>query len=148
VTLPYISPHFSFEELTITGVASLQAENRVRALAYVPALQALAIGLLEPLRAAFSRPVVIHSGFRCLALNTRIGGSKTSQHMAGEAADLHVDGVSLHEVFDWVRSQPWSWGQVILEGHTPATPSWVHLSTGGRCEALTFDGAHYRRLEA
>lgn len=32
----------------------------------------------------------INSGFRCLAHNTSIGGSKTSLHMAGRAADIHV----------------------------------------------------------
>ena len=32
----------------------------------------------------------INSGFRCLDHNTSIGGSKTSLHMAGRAADIHV----------------------------------------------------------
>jgi zinc D-Ala-D-Ala carboxypeptidase len=32
----------------------------------------------------------INSGYRCLAHNTSIGGSKTSLHMAGRAADIHV----------------------------------------------------------
>jgi hypothetical protein len=36
----------------------------------------------------------IHSGFRCLAHNTSIGGSKSSLHMSGRAADIHVSSSS------------------------------------------------------
>ena len=32
----------------------------------------------------------INSGYRCFSWNSQIGGSKTSLHMAGRAADIHV----------------------------------------------------------
>jgi hypothetical protein len=107
--------------------------------------------MLEPLRARFG-PVSIHSGYRSAAVNAQIGGSATSQHMRGEAADLHVAGFTLQAVFDWLRHESGlPFGQIILEGHTPAAPSWIHLSLGepwrpvATCrQALTFDGSRYR----
>ena len=36
--------------------------------------------------------MIIPSGYRCPELNKAIGGSKTSQHLAGEAADIQCGG--------------------------------------------------------
>ncbi|MDR2921592.1 MAG: peptidase M15 [Tannerella sp.] len=56
------------------------------------ALRNLCEKLLEPLREAFGKPIVINSGYRCEQLNNAVRGSKTSQHMKGEAADCAIDG--------------------------------------------------------
>lgn len=56
------------------------------------ALRNLCEKLLEPLREALGKPIVINSGYRCERLNSAVGGSKTSQHMKGEAADCAIDG--------------------------------------------------------
>ena len=142
--MQYLSPHFTFDELTVTSHKDLETVNEARAMAYLPALQATA-ALLELVRSHFGgRPMTVHSGYRSPELNAAIGGAEHSQHMAGEAADFHIAGVELQAIFDFVRHQTaWKWGQVILEGHSPDHPSWVHLSTGSRCEALTFDGKRY-----
>ena len=44
--------------------------------------------VLDPLREALGRPVVITSGYRCADLNRDVGGSPTSQHLLGLAADF------------------------------------------------------------
>ena len=56
--------------------------------------------LLNKVRAHFHAPVTINSGNRCPAYNKRIGGSKNSQHLRGRAADIVVDGVHPHRVYD------------------------------------------------
>lgn len=139
-----ITPHFSWEEMQITEHRTLLVRN-AEELAANPkaqdAIRKLCETLLEPLRAHFGKPVVIHSGYRCPDLNAAIGGSSTSQHPKGEAADFHVVGVSLQEVFDWIRKESGlPFGQVILEGKIPL---WVHLSTGTKREALRWDGKSY-----
>ena len=150
-----LSPHFTLAELARTTHRSLAAENLAEAGKHIAPLQALCADLLEPLRAHFKAPVIIHSGYRSRSLNHAIGGSITSQHCLGEAADLHVVGVELRMVFDWVRLESGlPYGQVILEGAIPDQPTWVHLSLGepwrplGRSrQAMTWDRANgYRRV--
>ena len=48
---------------------------------------------LDPLREAIGKPVRVTSGYRCKALNEAVGGSKTSAHLTGEAADIKVQGM-------------------------------------------------------
>ena len=141
-----LSPHFTLTELTRTSTGL----PNVPTAEHLVALTAMCSTLLEPVRARFG-PVSIHSGYRSAEVNAKIGGSTTSQHMRGEAADLHVPGHSLLEVFRWIVTESQlPYGQVILEGHTPADPSWIHLSlgepwrVGSSCrQALTFDGSRY-----
>jgi len=52
------------------------------------------IWVLEDLRRCFmDRAVIVHSGCRCKLRNALVGGSPNSQHMAGKAADIHIDGI-------------------------------------------------------
>jgi uncharacterized protein YcbK (DUF882 family) len=44
--------------------------------------------MLEELRAALGRPVVITSGYRCPEHNKAVGGVPRSPHMLGRAVDI------------------------------------------------------------
>lgn len=55
-------------------------------------IKALVLNVLDPLRAMIARPIIITSGYRCQRVNELVGGSKTSQHLVGKAADFHVQG--------------------------------------------------------
>ena len=44
--------------------------------------------VMDPLREALGTPVIITSGYRCRDLNRDVGGSPTSQHLMGLAADF------------------------------------------------------------
>ncbi len=75
--------YFSWNELQRTGtglenVAPDVARSNLRRLCYV---------VLDPLRRIVG-PIRVNSGYRSLAVNTRIGGSRTSAHMRGLAADI------------------------------------------------------------
>ena len=48
------------------------------------------LAVLEDVRSAVGRPVRVHSGHRCHQHNRSIGGSPTSQHLHGKAADVSV----------------------------------------------------------
>lgn len=56
------------------------------------------IDSLEILRAQIGGPVQIVSGCRCQKHNREIGGAPNSRHLYGDAADLHVNGVSPQEL--------------------------------------------------
>ena len=137
-----VSPHFSWEELTRTGQTALQAANRTEAEQYRAQLTKLATDLLEPIRAKFG-PVKINSAFRGKSVNDAVGGSKTSQHMRGEAADIVAPAVSVEELHRWICAESGlAFGQCILEKSAPSKPfSWVHVSLGTKREALVYDGA-------
>jgi hypothetical protein len=137
-----VSPHFSWEELTRTGQTALQASNRAEAEQYRASLTRLAVELLEPIRAKFG-PVKINSAFRGPSVNAAVGGSKTSQHMRGEAADIVATAVSVEELHRWICAESGlAFGQCILEKSSPSKPfSWVHVSLGTKREALVYDGA-------
>jgi hypothetical protein len=53
-------------------------------------LRYLALKTLQPLRSLLRSSIAVSSGYRCEALNSAINGSKTSQHMKGEAADISL----------------------------------------------------------
>ena len=55
-------------------------------------IRALALNVLDPLRARIGRSIIITSGYRSQRVNELVGGSKTSQHLSGKAADIHVQG--------------------------------------------------------
>jgi len=145
-----LAPNFTFGELTTTKRSELLAQNRAEAVDFLDAGRALA-AMLQAVRSHFGKPINIHSGFRCRALNAAVGGTETSQHLTFQAADFHVEGVDLVTVFDWIRLHSGlPFGQVILEGSSPANPTWIHLSLGepwrpaAKCrQALRFDGKRY-----
>ena len=137
-----VSPHFSWEELTRTGQTALQAANRTEAEQYRAQLTALATTLLEAIRAKFG-PIKINSAFRGPSVNAAVGGSKTSQHMRGEAADIVAPAVSVEELHRWICAESGlAFGQCILEKSAPDRPfTWVHVSLGTKREALVYNGA-------
>ncbi len=147
-----LSKHFSFFEMTTTEHRDLLEVNR-QVFADKGKLArgvVLCETLLEPIRVHFNSPVSIHSSYRCEQLNKAIGGSTTSQHMLFEAADFHVVGKPLQEVFDWIRKDSGLlFGQLILEGYSSGNYSWIHISLGypfrekNNQEALLFDGKKY-----
>lgn len=55
-------------------------------------INALVNNVLDPLRAMIDRPIIITSGYRNQQVNELVGGSKTSQHLSGKAADFYVQG--------------------------------------------------------
>lgn len=149
-----LSPHFSFDEMTLTSHRKWIAKNREVPATLLESGKALCATLLEPVRAHFGVPVFVHSGYRCRELNDEIGGATDSQHMKFEAADFHVPGVPFETVFDWIRKDSGlQFGQVILEGWEAGKPSWIHLSLGAPWraasksqQALTFVAGKYTRV--
>jgi len=150
-----MSDHFSFLEMTRTDHRKYLEDNRKPSQTELDAGIVLCETILEPIRDHFGKPVIIHSGYRCGKLNKAIGGSKSSQHMKFQAADFHVSGVKLEDVFNWIwKESDLEWGQLILEGWAIGHPTWIHVSLGQpfrkkeRCgQVLTFEAGKYTRLQ-
>jgi hypothetical protein len=99
-------------------------------------IKALCLHVVEPVYGKFGR--VGHSSmFRCKQLNTKVGGSVTSDHTAeiGAAVDL-VSGIicTNADIFHFIKDNL-QFDQLIWEFGTDANPAWVHVgyrSTGNR----------------
>lgn len=87
-------------------------------------LMYLATYIVQPIIDKFG-PLDITSGYRSDAVNTAIGGSKTSQHPKGEAVDFSPRSASIDEVFKWCRDNL-KYGQVINE--MKGKSRWIHIS--------------------
>ena len=85
--------------------------------------------ILQPVREKFG-VITVNSGYRSPALNTKVGGSKTSQHCNGEAVDFEQLGNANADVAKWI-SNTLEFDQLILEFYNPkqgANSGWVHCS--------------------
>ncbi|MAY20327.1 MAG: hypothetical protein CL955_06885 [Erythrobacteraceae bacterium] len=124
-----LSKHFALHEFTRSQTASRRDIDNRPGEAEIAALRLLCHKVLEPVREHFDRPVRISSGYRSPALNRAIGGSRTSQHCKGEAADFEIAGISNIEVCRWMEKHL-NYDQLILEFYTPGQPNsgWVHVS--------------------
>lgn len=124
-----LTPHFTLEELTASSTARrLGLDNTPTTQARV-ALQATA-DMLERVRTALGRPVVVTSGYRGPAVNKAVGGVTSSDHMSGQAADIVCPAYGTP--YDVAKAlaplvSVLGIGQLILEG--VRGKQWVHLST-------------------
>lgn len=85
--------------------------------------------LLDPLREAWGKPIRVSSGYRSAKLNATLGGSKSSAHLSGYAADIQPIGESISDfkafVKEWLKISRVHYDQYIDE--MSATSEWVHL---------------------
>lgn len=120
-----LTPHFTKEELTVSQAAArLGIDNNPSAEVFQNLVR-LCDQILEPIRNAISRPVIVSSGYRSWPLNVEVHGSKNSDHMKGLAADITAAGMSLDELADKVRTlAPY----IPLKQCIKEFGSWVHVS--------------------
>lgn len=86
--------------------------------------------VLQCIREHFGKAVTITSGYRTPEHNAEVGGSKSSQHLLGRAADIRVQGVSVEDIAAYAESLMPDWGGV---GRYPVkagrATGWVHVDT-------------------
>ena len=130
----WLSEHFKLAEFERSDVArQLQIDNRVPA-ELIPSLRTLCREVLEPLRQHVGKPIRINSGYRCPALNgsEQVQGQANSQHLKGEAADIHLDSVAEgREWFKWLMDNT-NVDQLIWE--RKGSTCWIHVSCKPRPE--------------
>lgn len=90
--------------------------------------------VLDDLREHYGKPIKITSGYRCAALNKLVGGSPTSAHVIGYAADLQPVQGSFEEfkasVLEWLDKSGVKFDQCIIEKSKSA--QWVHFGLFNR----------------
>lgn len=124
-----LTPHFKLSEFIKSSTATARKIDNTPSQEVISNLQALCQNVLEPLREYFNCPIIIGSGYRSPALNKAVGGVKNSQHMTGQAADIHIpDEATGKRWFVWLMDNV-PFHQLIWEKSTPSsTHHWIHVA--------------------
>lgn len=116
---------FTKSELTRSDTARIRGIDNTPTPEASAALDALMWNVLGPIRRMWGKPIIVNSGYRCPKLNAAIGGSATSQHMKGEAADITAgDPTKNKELFDMIAQSAIPFDQLIDEKNY----RWIHVS--------------------
>ena len=124
-----LTRNFSLHELTKSETALRYDMENTPGPTETANLTELAGKVLQPIRDHYAKGVKINSGFRHPDVNAKVGGSRTSDHCKGMAADIEIPGVANAELAEWVKDNL-EFTQLILEFYTPGIPDsgWVHVS--------------------
>jgi len=117
-----LSENFRLEEFLLSQTATRHGIDMTPTEKVIQRIQVLVDSCLQPLRDSLGATLYISSGFRPMALNQLIGGSVTSAHQFGEAADFQVAGFTPLEVCLRVVELELPFDQVIHE-----FGQWTHL---------------------
>lgn len=128
-----LSKNFTLEELVKSTTALRCNIDNTPSDKDIENLQNLVTKILQPIRDKYGKPIRINSGYRCEKLNKQVGGSKTSQHRTGEAADIEtINGNNNSKLFNLIKSMiennEIEVGQLIWEYGSKKDPNWVHVS--------------------
>ena len=123
-----LSTNFSVAELSKSEAATRQGLDNTPSMEVIDNLQALVDNVLQPLRDKLG-PIVVTSGYRSPAVNKAIGGSATSDHCKGQAADIEVLNMDNKALAEYIRDNM-KFTQLILEFYRKgvADSGWVHVS--------------------
>lgn len=144
--------YFTIKELTRSDKAVELGIDNHPSLPVVGNLEYLVETLLDPVREMWRKPLHVSSGYRCEELNKAVGGSATSAHLKGLAADIYTGlGVEKNkELFEMIREHrdELHFDQCILE----YGGSVIHLGTrrDGRLRKeflTTNDCVHFTKLQ-
>ena len=145
--------YFTINEMIASDTARVKGIDNSPTTEVRANLVALVETLLDPLREAWKSPIKVTSGYRCGILNRAVGGSSTSAHLYGYAADIvPADkriGVFKAFVVKWLKDNAINFDQYIDE--VGGGSEWVHIgikspSGNQRRQFLKYRNGHYMPL--
>lgn len=125
-----LSKNFTYDEMIHSATAKrLNIDNMPNA-KELENLKVLCQTVLQPIRDKRGSAITVTSGYRCPKLNALVGGSKTSQHVFGQAADITLGNPTLNKklfnmIVDMINKKEIRVGQLIDEYNY----RWLHIST-------------------
>ena len=136
-----LTNNFSLKELTTSETATRKGLDNTPNEAVTANLKTLAENILQPVREHYGKSVKVNSGYRAPEVNAAVGGSRTSDHCKGQAADIEITGVANGDLAKYI-AENYKFTQVILEFYTQGIPDsgWVHVSYDAndlKCQTLT-----------
>lgn len=145
--------YFTLKELCASATATRLVIKNEPTKAAILNLESLVLNILDPLRAAWGGGIIVTSGYRSVALNKAVGGSPSSAHRYGLAADIVPTdkriGVFKAFVVKWLKDNAINFDQYIDE--QGGGSEWVHIgikspSGNQRRQFLKYRNGHYMPL--
>lgn len=120
--------YFTLEEFLRSDKAKAEGIDNTPSFEVVDNINSLVENILEPLRAAYGKPIIVNSGYRSPALNKAVGGANGSAHMRGDAADIRAADMPGFKKFvlDFLDARKIKFDQCILE-KSPRS-EWIHIA--------------------
>ena len=129
-----LTAHFDLSEFTRSESAKREGLDNTPTAEHLENLKTLCEKVLEPIRLKYGS-INISSGYRGKMLNHFIGGSVSSDHCVGRAADIDMDdmgsGITNTEIFNYIKDNL-DYDQLIWEFGTKEKPDWVHVGYRGK----------------
>jgi zinc D-Ala-D-Ala carboxypeptidase len=124
-----LTKNFSLEEMVKSETALRHGMENKPGPDELNNLLQLCANVLQPVRDHYQKGVKVNSGYRSPDVNAKVGGSRTSDHTRGMAADIEIPGVPNADLASYIRDNL-QFTQLILEFYTPGVPDsgWVHVS--------------------
>lgn len=124
-----LSKNFSLKELTVSDTATRNNLDNTPNDECIANLKLLVENILQPVRDYYGKPVKVNSAYRSPEVNVLVGGSKTSDHCKGQAADIEIAGVDTSDLAMYIADN-YKFTQVILEFYINGVSDsgWVHVS--------------------
>jgi hypothetical protein len=124
-----LTANFSLHELSKSETALRMGFDNTPDEEATENLRLLCEKVLQPVRDHYGKGVKVNSAYRSPESNAAVGGSKTSDHCKGMAADIEIPGVANADLAQFIMDNL-SYTQLILEFYTPGIPDsgWVHVS--------------------
>ncbi|WAX07568.1 hypothetical protein BK649P1_00004 [Bacteroides phage BK649P1] len=116
--------YFTIKELTKSLTAEVKGIDNTPTPEIERNLTSLVDNILDPLRELYGKPITVNSGYRCPAVNKAVGGSATSDHVKGFAADITGGSKEENERLFNIIKHNFHFSQLIDEKNF----SWVHVS--------------------
>lgn len=137
---------FSLQELSKSRTAKNRGWDNTPPPYAVENLKLLCEHVLQPVRDHFNLPVVISSGYRSANVNRAEGGSHSSQHLIGQAADFEIMGVHNADIWRFIKANL-EYDQLIAEHLQLDDPNagWIHVSysDNNRKQAISCVNGNY-----
>lgn len=129
-----LTKNFSLIEFTRSATAAKHGVLNQPGKKEIRNLKKICVNVLEPLRSLIGDKVIDPtSGFRSKHLNHLLKGSKTSQHLTGEAVDFVVPGMDLEKVFQiLIENLPYDQAIFEVKKKGRTTKKWIHVSYRNR----------------
>lgn len=134
--------NFSIKELCASSTAKRLGISNTPDLTVCDNLMLLIVNILQPLRTALKTPVIVSSGYRCKRLNDYVKGAANSGHLRGTAADITAIGLSVEQLYQFIKKSGLKYTQLIQEKN-----EWIHVEydkNNLKCENLRYDGKTYK----
>tara|TARA_B110000914_G_C15328312_1_gene383506 strand:+ start:37 stop:498 length:462 start_codon:yes stop_codon:yes gene_type:complete len=124
-----LSKHVSMKEGVYSTTAKRLGLDNTPTEADIKNMELICEKIFEPLRAHVNGPIKINSFYRGPVLNKAIGGSKSSQHMTGQAMDIDdkYSYMSNADMYKFIKNNL-DFDQIIWEFGDDDNPNWIHVS--------------------